>query len=56
MQPLHNKSQHPTESLTSPHPCSRHRQYGSGLEQSVLDALVIALHVIVSNELANSTT
>jgi hypothetical protein len=47
--------QHPAESLMPLHPWPLHRHCGSGLEQPVLDTLVIALHVIVSNELANST-
>jgi hypothetical protein len=48
--------QHSTESLTPLHPCFLHRQSGSGLEQSVLDALVIALRVIVHYEFGDGTT
>ena len=55
--PLHSRftieTQHPTEPLTPLCFCPRHRRRRSGLDQSVFDALVIALHVIVSNELAS---
>ena len=48
--------QHSTESLTALYPRSLHWQSGSGLEQSVLDALVIPLRVIVHYEFGDGTT
>ena len=49
------KAEHAAESLTPTHACGRYRMPRRGLDQSVLDALMISLHVIVSDELADGT-